>query len=71
MALSPLILMLLYRLALTLANIFSDFAGASVASRIFTAYRFSLDMTVTVYALSALIYLFELIIFTVIGVAAL
>ncbi len=71
MAISPLALLLIYRLALTLANIFSDFAGAAVASRIFTSYRFALDMTVTVYALSALIYLFEIIIFTIIGVAAL
>ena len=71
MALSPLALMLIYRLALTLATIFADFSGATVASRIFTSYRFALDMTVTVYALSTLIYLFEIIIFTIIGVAAL
>lgn len=70
-ALSPLVLLLIYRLALTLATIFADFAGAAVASRIFGSYRFALDMTVTVYALSTLIYLFEIIIFTVIGVAAL
>ncbi len=71
MALSPLVMLLIYRLALSLACIFSDFSGAAVASRILTSYRFALDMTVTVYALSALIYLFEIIIFTVIGVPAL
>lgn len=70
-AISPLAVMLIYRLALTLAGIFADFSGAAVASGIFSSYRFALDMTVTVYALSALIYLFEIIIFTVIGVAAL
>ena len=71
MALSPLAVLLIYRLALTLATVFSDFSGAAVASRIFSSYRYALDMTVTVYALSALIYLFEIIIFTIIGVAAL
>ena len=71
MAISPLVVLLIYRLALTLAGIFSDFASCSVASRIFSSYRFALDMTVTVYSLSALIYLFEIIIFTLIGVAAL
>ncbi len=70
-AISPLAVLLIYRLALTLAGIFADFSGSTVASGIFSSYRFSLDMTVTVYALSTLIYLFEIIIFTVIGVAAL
>lgn len=67
MALSPLILLLIYRLALTLGGIFADFSGSAMASRIFSSYRYALDMTVTVYSLSALIYLFEIIIFTVIG----
>lgn len=71
MAISPLVLMLLYRLGLTLAMIFTDFSGAAVASRIFGSYRFAIDMTITVYALSTLIYLFEIIIFIMIGVAAL
>lgn len=71
MAISPLAVLLIYRLALTLAGIFADFAASSVASRIFSSYRFALDMTVTVYSLSALIYLFEIVIFILIGVAAL
>ncbi len=71
MALTPLILLLIYRLALTLGGIFADFSGSAIASRIFSSYRYALDMTVTVYSLSTLIYLFEIIIFTVIGVAAL
>ena len=52
-------------------GVFSDFADASAASGIFNSFRFSLDMMITVYALSALIYLFEIIIFTVVGVAVL
>ena len=67
MALSPLILLLIYRLTLTLGGIFAYFSGSAMASRIFSSYRYALDMTVTVYSLSALIYLFEIIIFTVIG----
>lgn len=67
MALAPLVLLLAYRLCLSCAIIFADFCGGS-GSRIFTAYRFSIDMTVTLYALSTLIYLFEIIIITMVGV---
>lgn len=69
MALSPMVLLLAYRLSLSLVIILSDFMGTGVASRVFSAYRFSLDMTITVYALSALIYLFEIVIITMMGVA--
>lgn len=68
-ALSPMVLLLAYRLALSLVMILSDFTGSAVASRVFSAYRFSLDMTITVYALSALIYLFEIVIITMMGVS--
>lgn len=71
LVISPLALLLIYRLALSLAMIFSDYSGGKIASRIFSSYRFALDMTVTVYSLSALVYLFEIIIFIRIGVAAL
>lgn len=69
MAVSPLVLLLLYRLSLSLCIILTDFMGVSSASRIFTSFRFALDMTVTVYALSALIYLFEIIIVIRTGVS--
>lgn len=68
MALGPLALLLAYRLMLTVNIIMADFCGSSAASRIFGAYRFALDMTVTVYALSALVYLFEIVIITMVGV---
>ena len=67
MAISPLALLLIYRLALSLALIISNLSGSKTASKIFTAFRFSLDMTVTVYALSALIYLFDVVVFTTVG----
>lgn len=67
LAVSPLFLLLLYRLSLSLVMILSDFCGSSVASRIFSSYRDTLDMTICIYALSALIYLFEIIIFIRMG----
>ncbi|MBO7195876.1 MAG: hypothetical protein J6V80_00920 [Clostridia bacterium] len=69
MAISPLVMLLCYRLALTLGVILSDFCGVGIATKMLSSYRFALDMTVTVYALSALIYLFEIIIFIKTGVA--
>ena len=69
LVISPLAMLILYRFALTLAGMLSDLTGTAVASRILSAYRFSVDMTVAVYALSALVYLFEIILFLRIGVA--
>lgn len=69
MAISPLVLILAYRLMLSLAMILADLVGGSMASGIFSAYRQALDMTVTAYALSALIYLFEIVIITMMGVS--
>lgn len=71
MALVPMALLLIYRLMLSLSVIFADFCSCDGASRIFSAYRFSLDMIITVYALSALIYLFEIVIITMMGVRSL
>ena len=70
-SLSPLILLLLYRLALSLGMILADFTGASASARIFTSFRFSLDMLISIYALSALIIIFEILLFVKVGVAIL
>ena len=70
LALSPLALLLLYRLALSLVIIFSDFIGSSGGAKIFSSYRFALDMTITVYSLSNLVYLFMTVIFIRIGAMA-
>ena len=67
---SPLATMLLYRLALSVAIMISDFVGKG-AAKILSAYRFSLDLLVALYALSALIYIFEIVLFIKIGVALL
>jgi stage III sporulation protein AE len=67
LAISPLALLLLYRLSLSVVIILSEFIGVPTASGLFTSYRFALDMTLTVYTLSALIYLFMIVIFIWIG----
>ncbi len=69
MAISPLALLVFYRLGLSLALILTDFMGAGGASRIFSAFRLALDMAITVCALSALIYIFEIIIVVRTGVS--
>ena len=67
-ALTPLTTILLYRLCLTAAIGISDMLGAD-SSRILSAYRSALDIALALYALSTLIYLFEIIIFLKSGVA--
>ena len=69
LVISPLVMLLLYRLALTLALTVAGLVGAELPSAVFTSYRFALDMTVSVYVLSVIVYLFQLILFLRIGVA--
>ena len=63
LAISPLVILLFYRFALTLASIFAELVGATVPSKIYLSYRFVIDMTVTVYTLSVIVYLFQIILF--------
>lgn len=67
MALSPLVLLLLYRLALSLSIILADFTGARSVGGVFSSFRFSLDMLIAVYAVSTLIFVFEIILFVKMG----
>ncbi len=69
--LSPLIILLLYRLAFSFAVSFSDFLGASAATGIFGAYRTALDTLIAVYSLCSVICIFEIILFMKGGVALL
>ena len=71
LVIAPLVVLLLYRLALVIAANFSELLGAEIPSKIFTSYRFVLDMTVAVYVLSTIVYLFQVILFLRIGVALL
>ena len=69
--LAPLVTLLAYRLALTVASMIATFVGSSEAGTIFTAFRFSLDTLTALYALSSIIYILEIIIFAKAGVALL
>ena len=71
MVISPLVMLLLYRLALTLATNISTLTGAEIPAKIFTVYRFIIDMTVAAYTLSTIVYLFQVVLFLRIGVALL
>jgi stage III sporulation protein AE len=66
-ALSPLVVLLLYRLTFTVAISLSEMLNVGCGV-IFTAYRSALDMALAIYALSTLIYIFEIIIFIKSGV---
>jgi stage III sporulation protein AE len=68
---SPLVLLLLHRLALSLALILADFLGVSGASRIFGAFRASFDSLIAVYALCSVLYIFNAVLFMKSGVALL
>ena len=69
LALTPLVAILLYRLCLSIAMGISGIA--CVDSSVFSAYRTALDMALSLYALSSLIYIFEIIIFIKSGVTLL
>lgn len=68
MALSTLIMLLLYRFALSICLIMSDFVGSSAASRIFTSFRFSIDTVIAYYAVTTMIFIFQIILFIKVGV---
>lgn len=69
LAISPLVMLLLYRLALTLGSSLAGLLDAGGLSDLLLAYRFVMDMTVTAYVLSVIVYLYQLILFLRMGVA--
>lgn len=68
LALSPLIILLLYRLALSLAISFVSFIGTPCIQKIYSSYKSALDSLCAVYALSACLCIFEIILFMKSGV---
>ena len=68
--LSPLVLILMYRFALSLAKFASEFFDIGGGVKIFSAYLYSLDTVLATYALSCLVYLFEIILFVKGGVGS-
>ena len=71
MLLSPLALVLFYRISLSLASGFARFLGVSSAERTFVSFRSSFDILIGVYCLCGILYVFEIILFIKSGVAAL
>ena len=68
MAISPLLLLLSYRAAISLSRSVVDFLGASGANGIFSSFLSALDSLIAVYASCTVIYLLEIIIFLKCGV---
>ncbi len=62
-AATPIIIMLLYRLALSVAIWIFDFLGSEGAFGSFSAFRSALDTLLSLYTLSAVVYILEIVIF--------
>jgi len=61
--LSPLISLLLYRLAFSTALVFLEFSGAEGGVRAYSAFKAALDAVIAVYSMSTLVCIVELIVF--------
>lgn len=70
-SLSPLAIMLLYRLALSAVASLADALSATALSRSLSAFRFATDTVIVIYSLSALTYILEIILFMKGGVGLL
>ena len=62
-AIAPLLTLLLYRLALSSSVVLLDFMGVGGGREPFVSFRSALDSLIVGYSLSALIYIYELILF--------
>ena len=67
--LSPFVITLLYRLALSVASGVAGLLGVRAAETGFSAFRSSFDLLIGVYGLSSVLYIFEIILFIKSGVA--
>lgn len=67
--LSPLVVLLLYRLAFSLCTFFLEFCSVSDGVRCLSAFRNSIDAIIAVYSMSALICIVELVVFLKGGVS--
>ena len=70
-SLSPLVIMLLYRLSVSVAASFSDTLSAGAMSRTLSAFRFAMDTVIVIYSLSLIAYILEIILFMKGGVGLL
>ncbi len=67
--LSPLIVLVLYRLAFSLCTFFLEFCSASDGVRCLSAFRNSIDAIIAVYSMSTLVCIVELVVFLKGGVS--
>ena len=63
MFLSPLIVLLLYRLVISFCSGLAGYFGVGRAVRVFSALRLSFDIYIAVYAVSLILYVFEIALF--------
>ena len=68
--LSPLVTLLLYRFAFSVAMSFLEILGVNSGARTLGAFRSALDSLISVYALSAVVYICEVVVFMKSGVNA-
>ena len=68
-ALSPLVMMLLYRAALSLSSSLCSLFAPDSAIKILVVYRAALDSLIAVYSLSSCVIIFEIILFMKSGVS--
>lgn len=69
-SITPLVSLLLYRLAFSICIFFLDFVGSMGSVRCFSAYRSSIDAIIAVYTMSTLVCIVQLIAFLKGGAAA-
>ncbi len=62
-ALSPLIMLLLYRFCIAAVSSFADFIGAGRGGTMLSAFKFSLDSMIALYSLTILVYTVEIVMF--------
>jgi stage III sporulation protein AE len=67
-AISPMVALLLYRLAFSFCLSILEFMGSSGGVRVFSAFRTAFDTLISVYAVSAVVYITEIVIFLKCGV---
>lgn len=69
LAVSPLINMLLHRLAFSLSISFLELMNSSGGVRVYSAFRSSIDALLSVYVVSVIVYITEIVVFMKCGVS--
>ncbi len=70
MALSPLVMLLLYRATIAVTLSFCEFCGTGAATKMLNAFKYSLDTIIALYTVSILVYIIQIVMFMKGGVSA-